>query len=36
VESDAAVKVMKQNEKFDEQLGIKASNLQSIKLYPMF
>jgi hypothetical protein len=26
---DAAVKVMKQNEKFDDQFGIKASNLQA-------
>jgi hypothetical protein len=26
---DAAVKVMKQNEKFDDQFGIKTSNLQS-------
>jgi len=31
-----AVKLMKQNEKFDEQFGIKASNLQSTNCMNVF
>jgi hypothetical protein len=33
---DAAVKVMKQNEKFDDQFGIETSNLQSTNVCMFF
>jgi hypothetical protein len=33
---DAAVKVMKQNKKFDDQFGIKTSNLQSTNCLNLF